>query len=92
MGTPHGTSNYHTCKLQYHKCFRSVCLLIQAALPCVCFACGETEILLRGGTNADMAPQIDYFDRVRNALAVIHLLQPYSKGTLPLNDVPSEIV
>ena len=47
----------------YLSCFvycRSICLLIQAALPCLLFANGPTRLLLKGGTNAEMAPQIDY--------------------------------
>lgn len=42
----------------------SVCLLIQSALPCTLFSDGEIEIVLKGGTNADMAPPIDYFNLV----------------------------
>ncbi|KAJ0065736.1 hypothetical protein NL108_017567, partial [Boleophthalmus pectinirostris] len=38
----------------------SVCLLLQVALPCALFSGGNTQICLRGGTNAEMAPQIDY--------------------------------
>lgn len=38
----------------------SVSLLIQAALPCALYANSPTHLTLRGGTNADMAPQIDY--------------------------------
>jgi len=43
---------------------RSVCLLMQAALPCMLFARGPTRLQLRGGTNAAFAPQIDYFIQV----------------------------
>ncbi|NP_001086034.2 RNA 3'-terminal phosphate cyclase [Xenopus laevis] len=38
----------------------SVCLLLQVSLPCVLFAESPTELILKGGTNAEMAPQIDY--------------------------------
>ncbi|MEE6523525.1 hypothetical protein FKM82_022468 [Ascaphus truei] len=38
----------------------SVCLLLQVSLPCMLFAASPSELLLRGGTNAEMAPQIDY--------------------------------
>ncbi|GAB1605497.1 RNA 3'-terminal phosphate cyclase-like [Argonauta hians] len=38
----------------------SVCLLMQAAVPCMVYGNGTTELRLVGGTNADMAPQIDY--------------------------------
>ncbi|KAF3834595.1 hypothetical protein F7725_027153, partial [Dissostichus mawsoni] len=38
----------------------SVCLLLQASLPCAVFADGPSQLVLKGGTNAEMAPQIDY--------------------------------
>ncbi|XP_069794106.1 RNA 3'-terminal phosphate cyclase [Narcine bancroftii] len=38
----------------------SVCLLMQVSIPCVLFAAAPSELILRGGTNAEMAPQIDY--------------------------------
>jgi RNA 3'-terminal phosphate cyclase (ATP) len=38
----------------------SVCLLIQSALPCALFSASECQLELKGGTNASMAPQIDY--------------------------------
>ena len=33
---------------------------MQSALPCALFGKEQSEIVLRGGTNAEMAPQIDY--------------------------------
>lgn len=42
----------------------SVCLLLQVALPCALYADGPLELCLKGGTNADMAPQIDYTTEV----------------------------
>lgn len=42
----------------------SVCLVVQAILPCLVFGRGNTEIILKGGTNATMAPQADYFIHV----------------------------
>ncbi|XP_032950038.1 RNA 3'-terminal phosphate cyclase isoform X2 [Rhinolophus ferrumequinum] len=39
---------------------RSVCLLMQVSMPCVLFAASPSELRLKGGTNAEMAPQIDY--------------------------------
>ncbi|XP_044747376.1 RNA 3'-terminal phosphate cyclase [Coccinella septempunctata] len=42
----------------------SVTLLLQVALPCCLFASTETELELHGGTNTDMAPQIDYTTEV----------------------------
>ncbi|XP_029985436.1 RNA 3'-terminal phosphate cyclase [Sphaeramia orbicularis] len=38
----------------------SVCLLLQVALPCALFAESSSQLCLKGGTNAEMAPQIDY--------------------------------
>uniref|UniRef100_A0A8V5G4P5 RNA 3'-terminal phosphate cyclase n=2 Tax=Melopsittacus undulatus TaxID=13146 RepID=A0A8V5G4P5_MELUD len=38
----------------------SVCLLMQVAMPCVLFGASPSELHLKGGTNAEMAPQIDY--------------------------------
>ena len=46
--------------------YRSVCLLMQTALPCMLLARGPIRLQLRGGTNAAFAPQIDYFMLVRN--------------------------
>ncbi|XP_061594856.1 RNA 3'-terminal phosphate cyclase [Cololabis saira] len=42
----------------------SVCLLLQAALPCALYADGGSQLCLKGGTNAEMAPQIDYTVKV----------------------------
>lgn len=38
---------------------------MQVAMPCVLFAASPSELRLRGGTNAEMAPQIDYTVMVR---------------------------
>ncbi|KAK7084175.1 hypothetical protein SK128_015348 [Halocaridina rubra] len=38
----------------------SVSLLIQATLPCAVYAKSPTKLELRGGTNAEMAPQVDF--------------------------------
>lgn len=38
----------------------SVCLLMQVSMPCVLYAASPSELHLKGGTNAEMAPQIDY--------------------------------
>jgi RNA 3'-terminal phosphate cyclase (ATP) len=48
----------------------SICLLLQAALPCAIFACLKKankkalHLHLHGGTNATLAPQFDYWQRV----------------------------
>ena len=38
--------------------------MLQAALPCLLFAPRPTKLILKGGTDVDMAPPIDYFSRV----------------------------
>lgn len=38
----------------------SVALLLQVSLPCTLFAPGPITMTFKGGTNAEMAPQIDY--------------------------------
>lgn len=38
----------------------AVTLLLQVSLPCLLFSGGKSHLELRGGTNADMAPQIDF--------------------------------
>eukprot|EP01119_Soliformovum_irregulare_P022095 TRINITY_DN7492_c0_g1_i2.p1 TRINITY_DN7492_c0_g1~~TRINITY_DN7492_c0_g1_i2.p1 ORF type:complete len:401 (+),score=71.31 TRINITY_DN7492_c0_g1_i2:963-2165(+) len=47
----------------------SVGLLVQVALPCLMFAPSKIKLKLMGGTNATMAPQIDYIDRVFRPIA-----------------------
>ncbi|XP_036377742.1 RNA 3'-terminal phosphate cyclase [Megalops cyprinoides] len=42
----------------------SVGLLMQVSLPCALFSDGPSELCLKGGTNAEMAPQIDYTMKV----------------------------
>lgn len=42
----------------------SISLLLQVALPCTLFADAHTNLRLQGGTNAEMAPQIDYTSEV----------------------------
>ncbi|KAG8436613.1 hypothetical protein GDO86_007644 [Hymenochirus boettgeri] len=47
----------------------SVCLLLQVSLPCILFAESPSELILKGGTNAEMAPQIDYTTMVFKPIA-----------------------
>ena len=42
----------------------SICLLLQVGLPCLIYNSYMDSLELRGGTNADMAPQIDYMEEV----------------------------
>eukprot|EP01122_Echinamoeba_exundans_P016414 TRINITY_DN8307_c0_g1_i1.p1 TRINITY_DN8307_c0_g1~~TRINITY_DN8307_c0_g1_i1.p1 ORF type:complete len:371 (+),score=41.32 TRINITY_DN8307_c0_g1_i1:541-1653(+) len=42
----------------------SITLLMQISIPCLTFASKPTTVKFIGGTNADKAPQIDYFHRV----------------------------
>ena len=44
--------------------FRSICLLVQVSLPCLLYAPSPSQLVLKGGTNAEMAPQIDYMTEV----------------------------
>lgn len=43
---------------------RSVALLLQVALPAALFANAAVTLELRGGTNAEMAPQIDFMTEI----------------------------
>ncbi|XP_075038638.1 RNA 3'-terminal phosphate cyclase [Mixophyes fleayi] len=47
----------------------SVCLLLQVSLPCVLFAETPSELVFKGGTNAEMAPQIDHTTMVFKPIA-----------------------
>eukprot|EP00043_Microstomoeca_roanoka_P025620 m.9262 g.9262 ORF g.9262 m.9262 type:complete len:378 (+) comp5685_c0_seq1:63-1196(+) len=42
----------------------SICLILQAALPCALFSPTDVVLSLHGGTNASMAPQIDFHTMV----------------------------
>ncbi|KAF5274634.1 hypothetical protein FQR65_LT04334 [Abscondita terminalis] len=42
----------------------SISLLLQISLPCILFANSDTYLTLGGGTNAEMAPQVDYTTEV----------------------------
>lgn len=42
----------------------SVALLLQSSLPCALFSKEVTRLTLKGGTNADMAPPMDYIGEV----------------------------
>lgn len=42
----------------------SISLLLQVALPCLIFAPAECSMVLKGGTNCEMAPQIDFMTQV----------------------------
>jgi RNA 3'-terminal phosphate cyclase (ATP) len=43
----------------------SICLLLQAALPCALLgSTAPCQLILKGGTNATLAPQMDYWEQV----------------------------
>jgi RNA 3'-terminal phosphate cyclase (ATP) len=43
----------------------SICLLLQTALPCALLGCAAPcQLILKGGTNATLAPQYDYWEQV----------------------------
>lgn len=43
---------------------RSVCLMMQTAIPCLLFANDSSYLRLLGGTNVDFSPEIDYYSMV----------------------------
>ena len=47
--------------------------MVQLLLPCILFSSGTTMLDLQGGTNAEMAPQIDYMTTV--SLQLLTLLK-----------------
>ncbi|CAF0906648.1 unnamed protein product [Adineta steineri] len=47
----------------------SVCLMMQTAIPCLLFANDSSQLRLLGGTNADFAPEIDYYSMVFQPIA-----------------------
>lgn len=47
----------------------STMLLVQVSLPVLLFAGGESVLEIKGGTNAEMAPQLDYTLRVFKPIA-----------------------
>jgi RNA 3'-terminal phosphate cyclase (ATP) len=38
--------------------------MMQTAIPCLLFANGSSQLRLLGGTNAEFAPEIDYYSMV----------------------------
>ncbi|GAB6031645.1 hypothetical protein CHUAL_009405 [Chamberlinius hualienensis] len=65
----------------------SVALLIQVALPCLLFADGESSLLLKGGTDADFAPPIDYtlnvFNPILKKFGITYELMVVKRGFYP---------
>ncbi|CAF4053499.1 unnamed protein product [Rotaria sp. Silwood2] len=47
----------------------SVCLMMQTAIPCLLFANDSSHLRLLGGTNAEFAPEIDYYSMVFQPIA-----------------------
>lgn len=52
--------------------------MLQISLPCLVFGSAETKVKFGGGTNAIMAPQIDYFTEVSDLRITIE--HPRAKG------------
>lgn len=71
-----------TLKVVFWRLCRSVGLLMQVSLPCALFAQGPSELCLKGGTNAEMAPQIDYTMKVWIS---------FSKSTFSLRKLTTEM-
>ncbi|KAH9857375.1 RNA 3'-terminal phosphate cyclase domain-containing protein [Lenzites betulinus] len=68
----------------------SIALLLQVSLPCLIFAPSTTwppsELVLRGGTNAPQAPQVDYMQHKHfgvSATLSVHVSVPPVLGPLP---------
>jgi hypothetical protein len=59
--------------------------MIQSALPCAIFAGTEITINLKGGTNAENAPQIDY------TTLVFHSCSSFLNSTRYLNQLPRNL-
>jgi RNA 3'-terminal phosphate cyclase len=54
----------------------STALMIQASLPALLFASGECCVTIRGGTNATMAPPLDY---------IVHVFSPVARRAFDLD-------
>ena len=39
---------------------------MQISIPCLCFADKPSVVIFKGGTNAEMAPPIDFYLKVYN--------------------------
>ena len=65
----------------------SVTLLQQTILPCLLFANTECSVTLRGGTNAEMAPQVDFVQLVLkpilNRFSVMFDVNIVTRGYFP---------
>ncbi|CAJ1966512.1 unnamed protein product [Cylindrotheca closterium] len=61
----------------------SICLLLQAVIPFALFANRAIQWSLKGGTNATMAPQFDYFEQI--------FLPTLQLAGLPLEAVKSKV-
>jgi len=56
--------------MSHYLSFRSIGLLIQIALPVMLYAPEDAVVTLKGGTNAIMAPQVDFLQNVFKPLAL----------------------
>eukprot|EP01105_Mastigella_eilhardi_P019984 TRINITY_DN4729_c0_g1_i1.p1 TRINITY_DN4729_c0_g1~~TRINITY_DN4729_c0_g1_i1.p1 ORF type:complete len:388 (+),score=97.25 TRINITY_DN4729_c0_g1_i1:39-1202(+) len=57
-------TSYNNTATADTKTAGSVGLLIQVSLPCLVFAPCSCSLLLKGGTNAGMAPTVDYLNQI----------------------------
>jgi len=65
-----------------------VCLLAQIALPCLLFNTHPVRLHLRGGTNADFAPQVEFFEHVARPIFAkfgihVEILEGGRRGYFP---------
>lgn len=51
-------------KYPFSSFYRSVALLLQISLPLMLFGGSSSTLHLKGGTNAEMAPQIDFITEI----------------------------
>ncbi|XP_078656652.1 RNA 3'-terminal phosphate cyclase-like [Branchiostoma floridae x Branchiostoma belcheri] len=65
----------------------SICLLMQVSVPCLLFSPGPAQLTLKGGTNAEFAPQIDYttmvFEPIAEKMGVKYTCDVKRRGYYP---------
>jgi RNA 3'-terminal phosphate cyclase (ATP) len=71
----------------------SICLLFQVGLPCMLYSNSRISHLeLRGGTNADMAPQIDYTQQVFLPIISRHCFRSLLSMSQPISESASSSI
>lgn len=49
--------------------------MMQTAIPCLLFGNTSSQLRLLGGTNAEFAPEIDYYSLVRIRISEIEMIR-----------------